>query len=165
MVGKKEPISVTKEGEGKRFSVGKPMVRLVPPIGEELEAKTWEKGAYKYDLHNWKKGMAYSAVMNSLKRHVNAMLRGEWIDEDTGETHIGAIRCNTTMLAYFRLEKGYDSRFNDIFDDAQKYYIPLPGEDMSKFAGMDKYSDEFHFRQEDLDEIEKAAMEKEGGRP
>lgn len=74
----------------------KPRYDLIPPKGLKRVAELFARGAYKYDDHNWRKGMPSSRFMASLLRHVEAYRRGER-DED----HIAAVVFNALALIEF----------------------------------------------------------------
>ena len=68
--------------EGLRFNENKVRHDLLEPFAIEELAKVFTKGAEKYEPRNWEKGMQWSKVIASLKRHVNAFERGEDFDFD-----------------------------------------------------------------------------------
>lgn len=70
----------------------------------DMEASTyvWQYGAQKYAAWNWAKGMAWSVPIGCIIRHAIAVLQGEEIDPESGQTHIGHISCNLQMLAHFQ---------------------------------------------------------------
>ena len=67
--------------EGLRFNEGKTRHDLVPAFAQEQYAKVLTKGAEKYAERNWEKGMAWSKVLSSLKRHILAFEKGEDFDK------------------------------------------------------------------------------------
>tara|TARA_B110000285_G_C14809135_1_gene461130 strand:- start:423 stop:689 length:267 start_codon:yes stop_codon:yes gene_type:complete len=71
-------------------------------------------GAEKYDDHNWKKGLKFTEVMESMQRHMNAFADGENDDKESKLTHVGHILCNAMFLSYMYLfRKDMDDRFID----------------------------------------------------
>jgi hypothetical protein len=71
-------------------------------------------GAEKYDDHNWKKGLKYTEITESLQRHMNAFIEGEDNDPESKLTHVGHILCNAMFLSYmFLFRKDCDDRYID----------------------------------------------------
>lgn len=56
-------------------------------------------GAKKYSRDNWKKGMPREEILDSLLRHIGALLNGQELDPESGITHIGHIQANAMFLA------------------------------------------------------------------
>jgi len=97
--------------KGKRYNQGKTRHDLLPPHAQELYAQVMTKGAEKYEDRNWEKGMSWSTVMASLKRHVLAWERGEDFDPETGLPHTAHIMCNAAFLTeYYRIFPQGDDR-------------------------------------------------------
>ena len=71
-------------------------------------------GAEKYDSHNWKKGLKYTEICESLQRHMNSFIDGEDNDPESKLTHVGHILCNAMFLSYmFLFRKDMDDRYID----------------------------------------------------
>jgi hypothetical protein len=51
--------------------------------------------------HNWKKGLDMTLILESLARHLFALMGGELIDPESGKPHIGHIMCNAMFWAHF----------------------------------------------------------------
>ena len=68
-------------------------------ILDEL-TKAMEYGAKKpeYGRNNWKKGMEWSRLLDAGMRHGIAILRGEDIDQDSGNTHLAHMLGSIHML-------------------------------------------------------------------
>lgn len=99
---------------GLRFNKGKLKWSLVDMEALEPMVQVLMFGAEKYDSHNWKKGLKYTEVVESLQRHINAFLRGEDLDPESGLPHVGHMQCNTLFLGYmFQFKKEFDDRFID----------------------------------------------------
>ncbi len=58
------------KGEGLRFNEGKLRYDLVEPFAHEKMVEVLTLGATKYAERNWEKGMKWSIVIASLKRHL-----------------------------------------------------------------------------------------------
>ncbi len=99
-------------GSAARYNDGKPQLSLIPLEYLEGEARVWMHGAKKYAAWNWRKGMPWSEVINSLMRHLAAFQAGEDFDPESGLPHIDHIACNVRMLQVFRVEyRQGDDRF------------------------------------------------------
>jgi hypothetical protein len=94
-----EEDRVPKASEGIRYDSDKLDWSLVPMEHLEGMVRVLEFGAKKYAAHNWRKGLKYSRVTNSLQRHINAFQRGEDIDQESGIEHVHHILCNALFLA------------------------------------------------------------------
>jgi len=79
--------------EGLRIHVGS------EKILDEL-TKAMEHGAKKpeYGRNNWKQGMEWSRLLDAGMRHGIAILRGEDIDQDSGNTHLAHMLGSIHML-------------------------------------------------------------------
>lgn len=64
-------------------------------------ARVFDFGRRKYAEWNWAKGMPWSVPFGCIGRHALAILGGEKIDPESGETHMGHIVCNLVMLFHF----------------------------------------------------------------
>jgi len=80
----------------------------------ELMAKAMEYGADKpeYGRNNWKKGMAWSRLLDAALRHGLDILNGEDVDTDSGNSHLAHMLGSVHMLL-----GNYDMRIgtNDIY--------------------------------------------------
>ena len=109
-----------------RFDTGKPQLSLISPVAMVGLAKILTFGAKKYAANNWRKGMAWSRCIDSLKRHLAAFEAGIDLDYDescegciaktcknhTGLHHIDQVLCNAMFLSeYARTHKELDDRY------------------------------------------------------
>jgi hypothetical protein len=136
----------TTRGGGLRFNKGKLRYDLLDPDAVEGIVKVLTYGLEKYTVtdesgkiistgaNNWKKGMDWSSVIGSLKRHLAAIEKGEDYDFDkncpkcisgercdshSGLLHIDHLMCNGMFL----------SAFYKIFpqgDDRKHKYLNIP---------------------------------------
>lgn len=98
-------------GEGKRFNEGKTRHDLTPAYAQEQYARVLTAGQEKYGPRNWEKGMAWSKVLASLERHLQAIKRGEDYDKETGLLHSAHIMCNAAFLTeYYKIYPQGDDR-------------------------------------------------------
>lgn len=70
------------------FDSLKPMVRVL---------EFWMK---KYAKDNWKKEMEKRQILNSLMRHLIALMRWEENDPESWLPHIGHLMCNALFYSY-----------------------------------------------------------------
>jgi hypothetical protein len=88
---------------------------LHPLGGYGLIADVLEYGAIKYaagGTHNWRRGMRWSQVYGSFRRHHEAnQLQEHAIDEESGLLHVAHAACCLMFLAmYWRYDIGTDDR-------------------------------------------------------
>lgn len=100
--------------QGDRHNAGKPMITLVLEAPEAIKgcAKVLEFGMSKYSRGNWKRGLKYTEIADSLSRHLLDFLNG--IDNDEAESnlpHVDQILCNALFLSQmFHTRKDMDDR-------------------------------------------------------
>lgn len=85
---------------GQKKDAGKPALDLVEPHFIEDVAGVLTFGAQKYDVDNWKKGMAIGKAMAGVLRHCFAVLRGEHLDPETGRQHVAHATCGLMFIHY-----------------------------------------------------------------
>ena len=99
------------EDKGKRFNDGKTRHDLVPAFATEQMARVFTEGAKKYAERNWERGMKWTKVLASMKRHINAFERGEDFDQETGLLHMAHAMTNAAFLIeYYRIYPQGDDR-------------------------------------------------------
>ena len=116
--------------EALRYNGGKPQWSLVEFSSLETMVRVLEYGAHKYSLFkdvngniikgseitieeaanlevfssgkdNWKLGFANKLeILESLFRHLIALMRGEIYDKESGLPHIGHLMCNALFFSY-----------------------------------------------------------------
>ena len=59
-----------------------------------------EFGSNKYDRDNWKKPMELKKILESMQRHLAALMDGEEVDSESGLPHMGHIMCNGLFYNY-----------------------------------------------------------------
>lgn len=97
--------------KGIRHNKGKLRYDLVHPWSHEQMVNVLTKGSIKYAARNWEKGMAWSNIISSLKRHLAAIEAGEDYDSETGELHAAHLACNAHFLtAYYKIYPQGDDR-------------------------------------------------------
>jgi len=132
------------KGSGLRFNEGKLRYDLQHPVATEGLVKVLTKGSVKYAERNWEKGMKWSNVIASLKRHLAAIERGEDFDPETGELHINHVQCNAHFLsAYYKIYPQGDDRPHPYLEtikiglDIDEVLADFVGGMMKKFPKME----------------------------
>jgi len=93
-------MSEIKEEVAMRFNEGKPQWGLVHYGSLVPMIRVLEYGAKKYEPNNWMKKMDRKKILESAQRHLAALMDGEEIDPETGESHIGNLMCNGMFYSY-----------------------------------------------------------------
>lgn len=97
-----------------RYNKGKLRWSLVSWKALEPMVRVLMFGADKYSPNNWKNGLKYSEIIESLQRHLNAFVEGENDDPESKLNHVGHILCNAMFLSYMYLfKKDMDDRYID----------------------------------------------------
>ena len=97
--------NVKSEQQAMRFNEGKLQWGLVHFKSLEPMVRTLEFGAKKYSADNWKKPMDTRKILESLMRHATALMDGELIDPETGESHMGNVQCNAMFFNFHMAAK------------------------------------------------------------
>ena len=97
---KKAQIALRRDAEAMRFNTNKRKWSLVDFKSIEPMVEVLEFGAKKYTPDNWKKGFPKEELLESIQRHVAALIDGEENDSDSGLPHIAHIQCNCMFYNY-----------------------------------------------------------------
>lgn len=89
------------EDKAMRFNDGKLNWSLVHFDSLKPMVRVLMFGAKKYAPGNWKKGLNKSEILESMFRHLTALMDGETHDPESGELHIGHIFCNAMFWTFF----------------------------------------------------------------
>lgn len=101
----------TCSAEGTKHDNGKAQLSLLTRESLEAEARAFAYGAQKYDKNNYKKGMAWSRVIDAALRHLTAFNAGESIDPESKLSHLCHAKACLGMLVYYYENKiGTDDR-------------------------------------------------------
>lgn len=99
--------------EGLRFNEGKIRYDLLEPYAMEKLAEVFTKGAQKYEDHNWLKGLKWSNITSSLKRHLAAYENGEDFDKETNLLHAAHIAWNAmALVSHYKYHPQLDDRLH-----------------------------------------------------
>ncbi|MNL33500.1 hypothetical protein D3C87_1554150 [compost metagenome] len=85
--------------EGVKYDSNKLPLDLLDPVALAGLAEVLQFGAKKYAAHNWRGGISYSRLIAALLRHSFAILRGEYIDDESGLPHIDHVGCCWMFLS------------------------------------------------------------------
>lgn len=100
-----------------RFTGGKRRMDLVPPDAIMALADLMTVNGHKYPDRNWEKGMDYSMVLGSLKRHTAEFEAGVDIDPTDNQHHAIKMMWNAMALyCYWNRGVGNDDR----------HVVPMP---------------------------------------
>lgn len=94
----KKKTTVKADGGGSRYNEGKNKLSLIPPEWIWGLGMLLTRGAMKYEIRNWERGMSWSAVLDSGLRHIMKFVAGERYDEETGCHHMVAAAWNMLVL-------------------------------------------------------------------
>jgi len=85
---------------------------LIPRSALIEEAHVLAYGAEKYDLHNWRKGMKWTRLIDAVLRHVIAFADGEDFDQESGLHHLAHARASCGFLIeYMESHPELDNRY------------------------------------------------------
>ena len=78
-------------------------------IGDDLkgsevtpeQVKLWGLKIKSSGVENWKKGLDQKEILDSLTRHLFALISGEENDPESGLPHMGHIMCNALFYQYY----------------------------------------------------------------
>jgi hypothetical protein len=87
--------------EGIKHDQGKVRLDLLDPIALEGLAQVLTFGAQKYADDNWRGGIKYRRLIAALLRHLFAIMRGEYLDPESGLPHIDHVGCCWMFLSHF----------------------------------------------------------------
>ena len=83
-----------------RYNEGKPKWSLVHYESMIPMIRVLEFGALKYAPKNWLKPMNETEILESMQRHLAALMDGEEFDQESGVSHMGHIQANAMFYNY-----------------------------------------------------------------
>lgn len=127
-----------------RYNEGKTEIGLVPVELIEGVAKVLTYGKNKYTVkdkdgnivstgaQNWRKGMSWSKVIDSLERHLLEFKKGTDVDIESSCLHLEHLACNVAfLLNYYKSHPELDDRWKEPqkrialdFDDVLADFVP-----------------------------------------
>jgi hypothetical protein len=103
--------SMIQDGGGERQNENKLRYDLVPPYAQEQYVRVLTAGANKYADHNWERGMKWSKVIASMKRHIAAYEMGADRCPESLELHMAHVMCNAAFITeYYKIYPQGDDR-------------------------------------------------------
>jgi hypothetical protein len=93
-------VKATETATGLRYNNDKLKWSYVHFKSLEPMVRVLEFGAKKYAPFNWQKGLKKEEILESMMRHITAMIDGEVNDPESGLPHIGHIMCNCMFYQY-----------------------------------------------------------------
>lgn len=87
--------------EGRKYNEGKLQLELIPPTAISSLGRVLTYGAKKYDDRNWERGIKWSKIIASLKRHLNSFEDRVDIDDESGLLHTEHILANAVFLNHY----------------------------------------------------------------
>lgn len=104
--------------KGTKHDTGKAPLHMIPEEAIIGMAEAFAYGAEKYERFNYKKGLEFTRLTDSLRRHTLAFLMGEDVDPESGIPHTKLMLANTAMLEYMRINRPeMDDRYKGEKDD------------------------------------------------
>jgi len=78
----------TPENPKENASRRKVPLQLNPPVASHYQAFVHQNGADKYGEWNWREsGINLTTYVGAAKRHMDGLMRGEWLDPESGLPH------------------------------------------------------------------------------
>jgi hypothetical protein len=111
------------ENSATKFDGGKPQLSLIPQLALLEVGKSFTYGAIKYAKWNYSKGMEYTRYTDAALRHINQALRGNDIDEESGENklmHLANAIASLMMCLDNQLTNKVTDDRNKNYQDASK---------------------------------------------
>ena len=93
------------EEKGTRHNQGKPRWSLVHYDSLVPMIRVLEYGVDHYGIGNRQKGLDSKEILESLQRHLAALMDGEEVDKESGLPHMGHIQANALFYNYFNKQK------------------------------------------------------------
>ena len=104
-------IEDSDSSEATKHDSGKPPLSLLPREALEGVAEVLAFGAKKYDVHNWRKGMKWSRLLDATLRHIVRFADREDCDEESNLSHLAHAACNLCFLMHYQINnRGDDDR-------------------------------------------------------
>jgi hypothetical protein len=96
-----DPVKEPQVDKALRYNEGKLRYDLLDPYAIQELVRVFTFGAKKYADHNWKKGMKWSKILASLKRHIAEFEMGTEIDPESKCHHMALAAWNALALVTY----------------------------------------------------------------
>ena len=97
-----------------RYNEGKPRMSLIDAEAQLELARVLTAGAAKYSQDNWRKGMSWMSVCDSLERHVAEWKKGVDHDDESRLHHMAHVMCNAMFLIWYAKHRvEHDDRYRN----------------------------------------------------
>ena len=93
------------EQKALRYNEGKPKWSYVHYASLEPMIRVMEFGAKKYAPKNWQNQMDTTEILESMQRHLAALMDGEEFDKESGLPHMGHIQANAMFYNFHKAKK------------------------------------------------------------
>lgn len=101
-------------GKGIKNDDNKAKLHMIPEEALIGMAEAFQFGAKKYERFNYKNGLEFTRLSDSLRRHILSFLMGEDLDPESGLHHTKHILANAAMLEFMRIHRPeMDDRWKD----------------------------------------------------
>lgn len=82
-----------------RYGEAKPQLHLIPPAGNDEQALALALGKRKYGERNWMRTkVEILTYLSAMKRHIDKVLDGIDIDEESGAHHLGNVMAGCSIV-------------------------------------------------------------------
>lgn len=117
--------------EAKRDNKTKPALSMLPLTFKAAVARVMMFGATKYGRWNYLNGHKITGLVDSIERHLGAILEGEDVDPESGLSHWAHIGANALMATHqIQLGTLKDDRYKPAAATPQLIqgdaYVPMP---------------------------------------
>lgn len=89
---------------GMKDDKGKSRLDLLPSAPLVEVGHILAFGAWKYKPHNWRLGLKWSDTLASAQRHIMAWNDGEFVDAETGRSHLSHAICQLLFLSEYEIK-------------------------------------------------------------
>lgn len=114
---------MTNGDKGLKYDEGKLRLDLIPPEIIEGLGEIFTLGAARYGERNWEKGFEPGQLHAAANRHELAMIKGEFIDPDSGLPHGFHAAWNLLIMTTLEIRERQREITMDIEDIVKKYLV------------------------------------------